>query len=264
MHRLPGQSCGRLVLAAGLMFVCASARAVLIDEIQVYTDDLRDPGEFGLELHLNTTPSGRSVPDYPGEITPQHGVRLTPEFSYGVAPSVELGFYLPTDRNPGAGPYLAGVKPRVKWLPLHPAHNEAGWFAGANLELSAVAQRFEQGRYALELRPIIGWRSHGWLLAGNPVLGKELGGPRGAEAPDFAPSMKIGRTVMSGVQLGLEYYADLGPVSGILPAPQQSHALFLALDFDREPWAFNFGVGHGLNDATDAWTVKFIFEVPLK
>jgi len=25
--------------------------------------------QFHLELHLNTTPSGRSTPDYPGEIT---------------------------------------------------------------------------------------------------------------------------------------------------------------------------------------------------
>jgi hypothetical protein len=253
-------------LALAFCLACAAlpARALLIDEIQVYTDDIREPGEFGLEVHLNTTPSGRSVPDYPGEITPAHGIRLTPEFSYGLAPGFEVGLYLPFDRNPGAGPYLAGTKLRAKWLPLHPAHDGRGWFAGANLELSDVAQRFEQARRRLELRPIIGWRSQQWLLACNPVFAKDLAGPQRSEAPDFAPSIKVGRTVAAGIQLGLEYYLDLGPVSATLPPSQQSQALFLALDVDREPWAFNLGVGRGLNDATDAWTVKAIFEIPLK
>ena len=35
------------------------AAAALSDEIQVYTDDINAPREFGLELHVNTTPSGR-------------------------------------------------------------------------------------------------------------------------------------------------------------------------------------------------------------
>jgi hypothetical protein len=270
LRRKPTSAIGagcRLALAAFASFTLAAAppaRAVLIDEIQVYTDDIREPGEFGVEVHLNTTPSGRSVPDYPGEITPAHGVRLTPEFSYGLRRDIEVGLYLPFDRNPGAGPYLAGTKLRAKWLPLHPARDGAGWFAGANLELSDVAQRFEQARRALELRPIVGWRNAQWLLACNPVLTRDLAGPQRSEAPGFAPSFKLGRTVLAGIQLGLEYYADLGPVSATLPAPQQSHALFLALDVDREPWAFNLGIGRGLNDATDAWTVKAIFEIPLK
>jgi hypothetical protein len=31
---------------------------------------------------------------------------------------------------------------------------------------------------------------------------------------------------------------------------------------DREPWAVNFGVGRGLNAATDRWTVKAIVDLP--
>ena len=46
-----------LALGAG-----GDAHAALIDEIQVYTDDINAPGQFGLELHLNTTPKGRSTP----------------------------------------------------------------------------------------------------------------------------------------------------------------------------------------------------------
>ncbi len=253
-----------LALATALASAALPARAVLIDEIQVYADDIRAAGELGLELHLNTTPSGRSAPAYPGEITPDHGVRLTPEFSYGLAPGLELGAYLPLDRNPGAGPYLAGAKLRVKWLPQLPPAGQAGWFAGANVELSDVAQRFEQARRSVELRMIAGWRSDAWMIVANPVFDKDLAGPGRTDAPDFAPSLKIGRAVARGIALGFEYYAELGPVTAMPASAQQPQTIFLAVDVDRAPWQFNLGVGRGLNDATDGWTVKAIFEVPLK
>ena len=80
------------------------------DEIQVYTDDINKRGEFGLEWHLNTTPQGRTTPDYPGEITNHHGFRFTPEFSYGLTSDVELGLYLPMLID-GSGDYhFVGVK----------------------------------------------------------------------------------------------------------------------------------------------------------
>src|SRR5258708_19832540 len=81
--------------------------AVMIDEIQVYTDDINAPGKFGLELHLNTTPQGRTKPDYPGEITPQHGVRLTPEFSYGLNKQFEAPLSFPPARTPAGAHDLA-------------------------------------------------------------------------------------------------------------------------------------------------------------
>jgi hypothetical protein len=54
---------GMAALVAGL--IPLDARAAQQDEIQVYADDINKPGQFGLELHPNTTPSGRTVPDYP-------------------------------------------------------------------------------------------------------------------------------------------------------------------------------------------------------
>src|ERR1039458_3546525 len=85
--------------AAGLGCAVLPARAAMIDEIQVYTDDINKPGEFGLELHVNTTPKGRSTPDFPREITPWHGLRFTPEFSYGLARDLAAGQYLPYARD---------------------------------------------------------------------------------------------------------------------------------------------------------------------
>jgi len=85
---------------------------VFIDEIQVYTDDINPVGKFGLELHVNTTPAGRSRPDYPGEITPQHGLRLTPEFSYGLSHDFEAGLYVPLERT-GDGMTMSELSRRM-------------------------------------------------------------------------------------------------------------------------------------------------------
>src|SRR5262249_22101175 len=95
----------------------AIASAALSDEIQVYDDDINAPREFGLELHANTTPSGRTAPEYPGEVVPAHHFRLTPEFSYGITRAWEAGLYLPGSfDNDGRGS-LGGWKVRLKFLP---------------------------------------------------------------------------------------------------------------------------------------------------
>ena len=44
-----------LVVLTGLP---TAGRAAQQDEIQVYTYDMAKPGDYGLELHLDTTPSG--------------------------------------------------------------------------------------------------------------------------------------------------------------------------------------------------------------
>ena len=78
------------------VFAACRAFAALPDEIQVYADDINKPGAAGLELHVNTTPKGTNRPAYPSEITTHHGLRVTPEFSYGLSHDFEAGLYLPT------------------------------------------------------------------------------------------------------------------------------------------------------------------------
>jgi hypothetical protein len=251
---------GRVTVAA-LTCLASPVQAELPDEIQVYADDINAPGQFHLELHLNTTPSGRSTPHYPGEITPAHGIRLTPEFSYGLTPDLEAGLYVPTERASGGSVYVAGAKLRMKWLGVHASGG--GPFAGLNIELSQVAERFERDRRSMEMRPMLGWRSADWLIAFNPTLDIALAGPGKDQPPDFAPSLKVARTVTDWAALGLEYYTDLGPVSDILPYAQQGRTLYAAIDVERPPWVFNFGIGRGFGEASDAWTVKMIFEIPL-
>ena len=250
------------IVAALAAVAMPAAFGASSDEIQVYTDDINKPGEFGLEVHVNTTPRGRSTPDFPGEVTPSHGIRFTPEFSWGLTRTLEAGLYLPYVRDAQGTTHFSGPKLRLKWLPLQPGKGGTGWFAGVNLEYAWVAPELEQATRALELRPIAGYRGSQWLLAANPILGWALNGPGRSGKPDFSPAFKLARTLAPGLALGAEYYAELGRVRNFLAHGAQSHTLYLALDYDRKPWVFNLGIGRGLTGATDRWTLKAIFDVP--
>ncbi len=252
------------LFAVGIVLGCAGlpVQAAMIDEIQVYNDDINQPGEFGLELHVNTTPKGRSAPDFPGEITPRHGLRTTAEFSYGLSRTIEAGAYLPYARDAEGTTHFAGPKLRLKWLPLQPGEDGVGWFLGGNVEYAWVAPAFEQSRNSFELRPIVGYRSKDWLLAANPILNWAMAGPERDGKPGFVPSVKIARRATSSIALGAEYYADLGKLNHMLPHAEQAHTLYFALDYDRKPWVFNVGIGRGLTGATDRWTLKTIIEFP--
>ena len=240
-----------------------AARAALPDEIQVYVDDLNDPGQLGLQEHINTTPVGKTEPDYPGEIVADHGVRFTSEFAYGVTRDLEAGAYLPFLVDAAGNPELAGFKLRLKWVPIKQPDEGSGIFAGLNGELSQVQRRFEDDTRAFELRPILGWRNSEWLFVVNPVLEFSLQGPDSHHAPAFSPQVKIARTVAPGIATGIEYYGELGPVTDFAPSGEQQHTLYWAVDIDRKPWNVNFGVGRGLTADTDRWTVKMIIDIPL-
>ncbi|HLX80880.1 MAG TPA: hypothetical protein VKS43_09875 [Burkholderiales bacterium] len=250
----------KLAAALALTLAALPARAVLPDEIQVYTDDINKPGEFGLELHVNTTPSGRSAPEFPGEVTPDHAVRVTPEFSWGLTETLEAGLYLPYTRDDEGGVLFGGPKLRLKWLPLRPAEGEAGWFAGLNGEYAWLTRNFEPATRTLELRPIVGWKNRDWLVAANPVLDWDLNGPESSSRPDFNPSLKVARTVAEGIALGFEYYAELGPLGRSALNAERPQTLYVAIETDRTPVPLHFAIGRGLNDAADRWTVKAILE----
>lgn len=238
------------------------ARADLQDEIQVYDDAINAPGEFGVELHANTTPRGRRTPDYPGEVTPHHGLRLTPEFAWGLTPTLEAGLYLPSASDAQGHWRLAGLKVRLKWLPWQ-TQDGRGVFAGVNLELSRVGARYSAVRSALEARFIAGWRSAEWLAVVNPTLGEGLFDGGSGTSPELSWGLKLARRMGDGLALGPELYLAPGTLARSLPWRQQDNRLYLALDIDRKPWVFNLGLGRGLTEAADRWTVKAIFELPV-
>lgn len=242
------------LVALGLLLAARAAWGVLPDEIQVYTDDLEAPGKRGIELHVNTTPSGRATPAYPGEVVPHHGLRITPEISWGLARNWDGALYLPFVRSGDGADFFAGPRLRLKWLPLKPAEGTCGPFAGINGELSFVQQRFEQARRTTEIRPILGYRSDAWLFSFNPIVTTDLAG-QDKGVLMFAPAAKLSRSLSHGTALGAEYYSELGRLSHFAPRSEQSHILYAVLDTER----VNFGIGRGLTGASDRWTIKAIF-----
>lgn len=252
-----------LVLLAACIAAPTAALAALPDEIQVYTDDINKPGAFGLELHVNTTPRGANRQDYPGEVTTNHGLRVTPEFSYGLSHDFEAGLYLPMEFSSGNAS-VAGWKLRLKWLPLRGDEGTGGAFLGANVEFSDLAYQYSASRYNAELRLIGGYRSDDWLLALNPIFSRALSGGAPQPKTEFELGYKLSHAIAKGLGVGIEYYNEKGPWTKFSPGAEQGKTLYLALDVDREPWVFNLGIGRGLNDATDRWTIKAIFEIPFK
>src|SRR5258706_14643891 len=256
----PGRKLVAIALAAGLQIAPASAANQ--DEIQVYDDSINKPGQFGLELHLNATPLGRAYQLYPGEITNEHGFRVTPEFSYGLTKDLELGFYLDTEKDGEGNYHFVGPKYRLKWLPFQ-AEANGGFFSGANVEDSRVGRRFSESRNGLELRLMDGYHAGDWLIVANPVFDWDLSDGLESGDPNFSASLKVTRKVMEGVAAGIEYYGDLGKFTHISPWEQQDQRIYAVVDFDMKPFVFNLGVGMGLTSASDASTVKGMWEVPV-
>jgi hypothetical protein len=249
----------RDLLAALLLAVCLYPvhALAIVDEIQVYTDDLDERGESGLELHVNTTPSGRTTPDYTGDVPPAHGFRITPEFSWGLGHDFDWGLYLPTATDSEGHFYLGGAKLRVKWLPVRGAQGRGGWYFGINNELSALTKTYSESRWSDEVRVIVGYRGPDWLIGLNPIFEWGLSpGFRGS--PDVTLAFKAVHDVAKGLALGVEYYDDIGTLADRLPPDQQNRTLYAVVDVERQSWSLNFGVGRGLNDVTDRWTIKAI------
>jgi hypothetical protein len=242
--------------AVAALALAAAAPAAAVDpfEIQVYGPDLNEPGQFSAELHLNFTFQGSSVPAYPGQVPALHSGHYTLEPAIGVTEWLELGAYLQTLSAPGFGYRWGGFKLRAKMIV--PQRLTGQFFVGLNVEVGRVPSWVEDAAWGTEFRPILGWSDGLFLVDVNPILGCALDGPD-AFRVDFSPAAKVAVNTQLGFSVGVEYYGELGYLSGIYPASQQQHLLFAVLDlvaprgkpdFD---WELNLGVGFGLTSATD-------------
>lgn len=84
----------RLLLALAAFTFPATAFSAP-DEIQVYTGDLVEPGERGIEIHSNLVRDRVRTPEYAGAQPAARIFRLTPESSFRVAKNWDAGFYVP-------------------------------------------------------------------------------------------------------------------------------------------------------------------------
>jgi hypothetical protein len=250
------------VVVATLAAAAVPVHAELIDALQVDTDDTGEPAKASLDLHVNTTPRGRTDPEYPSEVVPNRGWRVTPELNVGVADRVEVGVALPVDRDAAGHTALAGVKAHVKWIPLRPPDGESGMFLGGQFELSHLKQCFEESPTGAELKFIGGWHNEDWLVAVNPRLSWNLSGELRSKTADVGLDAKVSRNVAKDLALGLELYSKLGTTRHLLPGGLQTDSLFAVLDTSVHGWDVDLGIGRGLTASADKLTVKLNLSIP--
>ena len=258
-HAFIPREIGSIVIGGLGLSLAASPRvAQAVDpfEIQVYDATANAPGTPGLELHLNTVPSGtRDAP--PPELPAHHQSHFTLEPSLGVRPWWELGGYFQMALTGDGSFRYAGVKLRSKFVTVPSFHRE--WRLGLNFELSRVPEAFEPDRWGGEVRPMAVWENEHWLLAVNPIVEVSLAGAGAKAGPSFAPALMAKFKIRDAVALGVEYYADLGPIAAPVPLKRQEQYLFEAIDLLSIPhFELNAGVGEGLTDASNGLIVKVI------
>lgn len=231
------------------------------DEIQVYNAEIAAVGQWTVEQHLNYTFTGHTAPDFPGGLASNHALNGTPEFAYGVAPWWELGFYLPFAVD-GGGRFLSDAA-KVRTLFVSPDAAKRDFFYGVNFELGYLTPPFSQSRYGLEIRPIIGVRNSAWEFIVNPIVDLSFGA---FGETDFAPAARLARNLGDDRFIGVEYYADYGPIGHGLPLAQTSQQLFGVTDFKLGEIDVELGLGYGLTPGSDRLVAKAIigyaFPVP--
>jgi hypothetical protein len=224
------------------------------DEIQVYDATINEPGQFSVELHNNFTPIGRTEPDFPGGVVPNHALNGVPEWAYGVTDWLELGTYLPlyTLTNNDHLEFNGG---KLRALFVVPHAKEQEIFYGVNFELSFNARHWEPTRNSGEIRPILGTHLGQWDLIVNPIFDTAF---NGIHRLDFAPAERVAYNFSELWAVAVEHYADYGYVSGLLPLNRQSQTGFVVIDYNGDPNSVEFGIGHGFTAASDAFVLKLM------
>ncbi len=229
------------------------------DEIEVYTDEISKPADYGLELHMNHSMVGTQTAGYPGQMPSDHISQATPEFYYGLTPTLEAGLYLPMSTDTRGNSNINGLRVRLKYIAPHEHEDELFW--GVNGEIGHASVRSSQSAGVAEIRPIIGYRSNGWLASFNPILNMGLSS-NVSHIPNFEPSLKLTHSLIGQIHAGAEYYGEYGPINQMLPSNQRSHTLYGVIDVENADYDLNFGLGRGNVNATDRWMLKAVATVP--
>lgn len=249
------------VCAAGVLFCLAGPAFAADEEIQVYMDEIGPVHRPGLDVHLNYVPSGRTAPDYAGQQASEGRIRITPEWSYALSPTTELGLYLPLMTIGRDGRFEAGgVKGRIKWVaPKAPGQD---WFWGANFEIGRVRRDLDINPWNAELKGILGVRKGPWTLAANLNVDWMVSGPEHTPV-DVQVATKAAYRLDAATQVGIESYNGLGGGRGFGRLGEADQQTYLALDRSFGDWDLNFGVGYGYGRPEDRWIIKAVVGVPI-
>ncbi len=243
------------------LLIAATTLAAAPEEVQVYMDEMNQPGQFGLDVHSNYVFTGALTDDYPGQQQSLHRFRVTPEFSYGLTPNFELGLYLPLatlDRQDHVS--ADGVKFRIKYIAPRP--KTQNWYYGVNFEIGRVDHKLDQNPWNAELKGIIGKRSGRWTLALNGNFDFKVDGPAGAPA-SLDVDTKVAYALTKSLSIGIESFNGAGQFRSLGNFAHNDQAGFVVIDKNLGHWDLNLGVGSGYGSNPDRLTIKLILGIPL-
>ena len=233
----------RLVTAA-LLLAGAHAAHAAPDDFRVLTDSVTEEGEGEAELQLAYLKP------------PRHDEHRSPvlqslfEASWGIAPLWEVSLQLPGVRLDGNW-HLTGVNLETQFIS---SQGEPGFYWGARIELARNAPVGEAMVWGTEWRPILGWRTGAWHVVVNPGIDVPLTGPD--RHAIFEPYAKVARRVSPWAQLGIEYFAEAGPLRRFWPANGRTEWALAVVDTEIAGTEVHFGIGKGLTSGSDSWVMK--------
>src|SRR5580693_7067478 len=245
-----------LTLLAIVLAIVPKAAFAQTDEIQVYDAEIEDHHKFNVMVHNNFTPAGRTTPDFPGGIIPNHSDNGAVERAYGVADWFEQGLYFPvySAYSPGRGGSLNGFKIRELFVLPH-AHDRK-FFYGVNFEFSVNYLYWESKRITSEVRPIVGLHLHPVDIVFNPIVDTDYTG--GFGNLEFVPATRIAYNVNDKWAAAIEEYSDDGPLRKFLPMHDQFHEVWAVMDHNTKWLNIETGIGVGVSHGADKLTLKLM------
>lgn len=248
------------VLATAVLSAVTGRQAFAQDsfELEVYGHETAAPGEWELEPHLAF--SGRGSTQFDGAVAPtNHQIHLALEVAHGLTRNWEVAAYGLFARQPGQEPEYAGW--RVRTRVSSPDEWSLPVALGLNAELSYTRPVFDDHTYALELVPSVERRLGPLQLDLNASVERPLtGSDRGKW--EFEPSARAAITLSPTMDLTLEYFSALGPLTALNPVAAQVHQVYPGMAFRLgDDVALSAAVGYGLTGSGDHVVAKTALEV---
>lgn len=247
-------------VALVLAFSARTAAAQDSFELEVYGHHTANPGEWELEPHLAFSVSGNQ--QFDGTVAPtNHEAHLALEVTHGLTQNWEIAAYGLAARQATEEPEYAGWRLRSRIA--SPDQWQLPVDLALNVEVSYTRPIFDDHTYALEVTPIVGRRWGPVRVDVNAAVERPLSGADRGKW-EFEPSMRAALALNPAVDLTLEYFSALGPLTTLNPIRQQVHQLYpgVALRLGDE-LAVRAAIGLGLTGTGDRVVAKTAFELGL-
>jgi hypothetical protein len=74
----------------------------------------------------------------------------------------------------------------------------------------------------------------------------------------FAPAERVAYNLSGTWALAVEHYGGYGRFANFEPFTQQYHALYGVIDYNRDAFSLEFGIGHGFTAVSEPLILKLI------